>query len=114
MAETFKCPHCGAVYEIRHDKAVSEDNRLAHCEVCGKQMGGHAAIKLTAGPRRSFDEVEGVENMRATFPELAPSARIDALEKERARQRLNQDIYGARPCRSGPDLKSRWSCPRAA
>src|SRR5215831_19437780 len=79
-----------------------------------KGRRGHAAIKLTAGPRRSFDEVEGVENMRATFPELAPSARIDALEKERARQRLNQDIYGARPCRSGPDLKSRWSCPRAA
>src|SRR5262245_36357760 len=27
---------------------------------------------------------------------------------------LNQDIDEARPCRSGPDLKSRWSCPRAA
>ena len=38
MAETFKCPHCGVVYEIRYDKAVSEDNRLAYCEVCGKQM----------------------------------------------------------------------------
>src|SRR5215813_4807393 len=43
MAETFKCPHCGAVYEIRYDKAVSEDNRLAHCEVCGKQMDAGTA-----------------------------------------------------------------------
>jgi hypothetical protein len=40
--------------------------------------------------------------------------RIEALEKQRARRPLNQDIYEARPCRSGPDLKSRWSCPRAA
>jgi hypothetical protein len=31
-------PHCGAVYEIRYDKVVSEDKRLAHCEVCGKRM----------------------------------------------------------------------------
>ena len=27
---------------------------------------------------------------------------------------FNQDIYEAQPCRSGPDLKNRWSCPRAA
>lgn len=38
MAETFKCPHCGALYEIRYDKAVSEGNHLADCQVCGKQM----------------------------------------------------------------------------
>jgi hypothetical protein len=35
MAETLKCPHCGALYEITHDKAVS---RTADCQVCGKQM----------------------------------------------------------------------------
>jgi hypothetical protein len=39
--------------------------------------------------------------------------RIEALEKQRAR-RLTQNIYEARPCRSGPDLKSRGSCLRAA
>jgi predicted Zn finger-like uncharacterized protein len=38
MAETFKCPHCGALYEIRHDKAVTDDNRPAHCQVCGKEI----------------------------------------------------------------------------
>ena len=40
--------------------------------------------------------------------------RIEALEKQRARRPLTQNIYEARPCRSGPDLKSRGSCPRAA
>ena len=39
-------------------------------DVVKKGRRGHAAIKLTAGPRRSFDEVEGVENMRATFPRV--------------------------------------------
>jgi transcription elongation factor Elf1 len=38
MAETFKCPHCGALYEITHDKAVFHDNHEADCQVCGKQM----------------------------------------------------------------------------
>jgi len=38
MAETLRCPHCGALYEIRYDKAVPDDNGLAHCQVCGKQM----------------------------------------------------------------------------
>jgi transcription elongation factor Elf1 len=38
MAETFKCPHCGALYEITRDKAVSH-NHAADCQVCGKQMG---------------------------------------------------------------------------
>src|SRR5262249_42884944 len=30
------------------------------------------------------------------------------------RRPLNLDIDEARPCRSDPDPKSRWSCPRAA
>jgi hypothetical protein len=38
MAETFKCPHCGALYEITHDKADPRDNHAADCQVCGKQM----------------------------------------------------------------------------
>ena len=38
MAETFKCPHCGAMYEI-HEKSVSYDEKDAtDCQVCGKQM----------------------------------------------------------------------------
>jgi C4-type Zn-finger protein len=39
MAETFKCPHCGALYEIiRYEKAVPHDKDAADCQVCGKQM----------------------------------------------------------------------------
>jgi len=39
MAETFKCPHCGALYEIiRYEKAVPHDKDAADCRVCGKQM----------------------------------------------------------------------------
>ena len=39
MAETFKCPHCGALYDIITDeKTVSEDKDAAGCRVCGKQM----------------------------------------------------------------------------
>jgi hypothetical protein len=48
MAETFKCCHCGAAYEITHDKAVS----LAHCEICGKQMEaghGYELVKMPDG-----------------------------------------------------------------
>jgi predicted RNA-binding Zn-ribbon protein involved in translation (DUF1610 family) len=39
MAETFKCPHCGALYEIiTNEKTVSDDKNAAHCQVCGKQI----------------------------------------------------------------------------
>jgi predicted Zn finger-like uncharacterized protein len=38
MAETFKCPHCGALYEITYEKIASDDKHSADCEVCGKQM----------------------------------------------------------------------------
>jgi transcription elongation factor Elf1 len=39
MAETFKCPHCGAVYEITQTKSVSHDEKDGtDCQVCGKQM----------------------------------------------------------------------------
>src|SRR5262249_60699414 len=34
------------------------------------------------------------------------------LAKKRAP--LSQDTCGARPCRSGPDPRNRWSCRRAA
>ena len=45
MAETFKCLHCGAMYEI-HEKSVSYDEKYAtDCQVCGKQM------ELTKGSR---------------------------------------------------------------
>jgi len=38
MKETFKCPHCGALYEITYEKAVSHDNHAAGCQVALKQM----------------------------------------------------------------------------
>jgi transcription elongation factor Elf1 len=39
MAETFKCPHCGALYEIiTYEKTVPHDKDAADCQVCGKQM----------------------------------------------------------------------------
>ena len=39
MAETFKCPQCGALYEIiTNEKTVSEDKDAANCRLCGKQM----------------------------------------------------------------------------
>jgi transcription elongation factor Elf1 len=39
MAETFKCPHCGALYEIiAHERTVSDDKDVADCQVCGKRM----------------------------------------------------------------------------
>jgi transcription elongation factor Elf1 len=39
MTETFKCPHCGALYEIITDeKTVSENKDTGDCRVCGKQM----------------------------------------------------------------------------
>ena len=37
MAKTFKCPHCGALYEITYEKTVSHDKHAADCQVCGKQ-----------------------------------------------------------------------------
>src|SRR5262249_25025161 len=36
------------------------------------------------------------------------------LWERREGEPLSRDIDEARPCRSGPDPKSRWSCPRAA
>jgi hypothetical protein len=39
MAETFKCPHCGALYEIvAHERTVSDDRDVADCQVCGRRM----------------------------------------------------------------------------
>ena len=38
MKETFKCSHCGALYEITYEKAVSHDNHAVDCQVCVKQM----------------------------------------------------------------------------
>jgi transcription elongation factor Elf1 len=46
MAETFKCPQCGAAYQVTYDKAMFKDNRPAHCEVCGKQMDARKSSTL--------------------------------------------------------------------
>jgi hypothetical protein len=50
MAETFKYPHCGALYEIISDeKIVSEDTGAADCRLCGKQMGAHGNYRSEIG-----------------------------------------------------------------
>jgi transcription elongation factor Elf1 len=46
MAETFKCPNCGALYEVWYDKAVTDDNRPAHCQVCGKEMDARNGTRI--------------------------------------------------------------------
>jgi predicted RNA-binding Zn-ribbon protein involved in translation (DUF1610 family) len=39
MAEIFKCPHCGAVYEISYEgKTDSKHEATPHCQVCGKHI----------------------------------------------------------------------------
>jgi hypothetical protein len=38
MAETVKCPHRGAVYEIRYETTAPHDKSAADCQVCGKHM----------------------------------------------------------------------------
>jgi predicted Zn finger-like uncharacterized protein len=38
MAETFKCPHCGALYEVTHEKTPAGDRHAADCQVCGRAM----------------------------------------------------------------------------
>jgi predicted Zn finger-like uncharacterized protein len=38
MAETFKCPHCGALYEVTYDKTPPGDRHAGHCQVCGRPM----------------------------------------------------------------------------
>jgi predicted Zn finger-like uncharacterized protein len=43
MPEMFKCPHCGAVYEVTYEKTVPPDKDAANCQVCGKQMGSKNA-----------------------------------------------------------------------
>jgi transcription elongation factor Elf1 len=46
MAETVKCPHCGALYEIRYDKTAPHDKSAADCQVCGKHMGSTDARSI--------------------------------------------------------------------
>jgi DNA-directed RNA polymerase subunit RPC12/RpoP len=38
MSETLRCSHCGALYEVKHEKTVSSDERAAECQLCGKRM----------------------------------------------------------------------------
>ena len=86
MTETFKCPHCGAVYEIRYDKAVSEDNRLAHCEVCGKQMDARNGSDI-----RHYELVNLVALGRA-------EARLAAGDAAGLIRRPNKPAYTGRVC----------------
>jgi hypothetical protein len=36
----------GALYEIWHDKAVTDENRPAHCQVCGKEMDARNGTRI--------------------------------------------------------------------
>jgi hypothetical protein len=38
MSETFRCSHCGALYEVKRDETVSGDEKAAECQLCGKRM----------------------------------------------------------------------------
>jgi len=38
MAETFKCAHCGALYEVTYGKTPPGDRHAGHCQVCGRPM----------------------------------------------------------------------------
>jgi len=31
-------PHCGALYEVNHEKTPSGDRHAADCQVCGRTM----------------------------------------------------------------------------
>jgi predicted Zn finger-like uncharacterized protein len=47
MTETFKCPHCGAMYEITLEKSAPHDEEDAtHCRVCGKQMESTSSSRI--------------------------------------------------------------------
>jgi hypothetical protein len=38
MSELFRCSHCGALYEVKREKAVSGEEKAAECQVCGKRI----------------------------------------------------------------------------
>ena len=46
MSETFKCPRCGALYEVTHEKTISRDKQAAACQVCGKQMDSRNGLSI--------------------------------------------------------------------
>ena len=35
---TFFCPHCGALYSVKHSRPSEADNNTAKCVVCSKIM----------------------------------------------------------------------------
>ena len=38
MAETHRCIHCGAVYEVTREDAPVREEHAADCQVCGKAL----------------------------------------------------------------------------
>jgi transcription elongation factor Elf1 len=46
MSETFKCLHCGALYEVTDEKTISRDKHAADCQVCGKQMDSRNGLSI--------------------------------------------------------------------
>ncbi len=38
LPDTVKCPHCGALYEIRYEHIVCHEKHEADCQICGKHM----------------------------------------------------------------------------
>jgi transcription elongation factor Elf1 len=35
---TFFCPHCGALYAVKHSRRSKSDSNFAKCVVCGNIM----------------------------------------------------------------------------
>ena len=85
--------------------------KLPRTSVEGFERPGRSLYGLRRASR--ITDINPLLQALEWVPVRAEQSLKEDLEKEWARQRLNQDIYEARPCRSGPDLKSRWSCPRA-
>jgi len=84
-------------------------------QVCNEQVADLVPPLVKAAPDATIRGAVDVITralLKATW--TIPIMGGPRIEKQRTRRPLNQGIYEARPCRSGPDLKSRWSCPRVA
>ena len=75
---------------------------------------GATLVKAALDAIMSAGDVITRALLKATWTSDSGRTKTEALEKQRARCLSIRDIYEAQPCRSGPDLKNRWSCPRAA
>jgi hypothetical protein len=86
MLETFKCPHCGALYEVTYKKTVSADKAAANCQVCGKQMESMNLLLVKQGRHRYYrlagshvrQMLESIMNVAlAGPPRFQPRSKLD-------------------------------------